>query len=372
MPRFPLLIAVLLATGIALRAQTPTGADLEHTRPAETDKLIREWLPNGSPVQQAWAAYWIGRDHWYEEIPKLLDLASALQAHSGTGSSNGTDNDLLLAAVLDALIQLHGDVPKANSEALYPEFPVQALVLLSRTSDDARDALSKIMDSATQPITWLAAADLLAADPPAGFTARLVKAITIHMTIELLSPGQGGIGRGEGGSCGEGSNTARGGWPPAGLYYLSLHDSPTSALLADGENPVYVRRVDPEQDAPEHCAEDMFLDIAGLPRDLVGQLLGLKKEQFALQLNPSLDLTWSTRQAYVDAADEFVQKQRDALQQTVAALEAQGLLTGVEAESNRPSLGVAVLDLRREKAPLPSLSLTDPSITVTYQAQDLP
>jgi hypothetical protein len=370
--RFPLLIAVLLATGIALRAQAPTDADLDHTRPAETDKLIQEWLPNGSPVQQAWAAYWIGRDHRYQEIPRPLDLVSTFQARSETGSSSGTDNDLLLAAVLDALIQLHGDVPKANAEALYPKFPVQALVLLSRTSDDARDVVSKIMDSATQRITWLAAADLLAADPPAGFTARLLKGIAIRMTIQLLSAGQSGIGWGEGGSCGEGSNSGRGGWPPAGLYYLSLHDSPTSALLADGENPVYVRRVDPGQDAPGSCAEDMFLDIAGLRRDLVGQLLGLKKEQFALQLNPSLDVTWSTGQAYVDTADDSVRKPQDTLQQTVAALEAQGLLTEAEAESNRPSLEVAVLDLRREKTPLPSLSLTDPSITVTYQAQDLP
>ena len=364
-----ILAIVLLGAVTPGHSQAPgDAARLEHLSPGEAAKLTREWLQNGGPMQHAWAAYWIRRDHQYQEAPELLKL---IRHGSDEIRPAGLSDDYsVLIAVLDALIWLHADVPKETTEAIYAEFPAQALVLLSRSGDDVRDVLTRIVDSPQRPIDWLAAADLLAADPPAGFAAKLLKGIAIHAAIQVLSPGDEPPGSGIAGSCGGSTNSGRGGWPPAGLYYLSSHRLPDSDLLADGENAVYVRRTTTD-DRTDGC-EDMFLDVAVLRRDLIGQLLGLKKDHFELQLNPSLDFTSTTAEAYIDAAGAFVRAQQDILQQTIGALASQGLLTTAEADSARPAFDVSIVDLRRDKTPLPNLVLSGPSIPVIYKAVDPP
>jgi hypothetical protein len=114
-----------------------------------------------------------------------------------------------------------------------------------------------------------------------------------------------------------------------------------------------------------------LVTLSDLSRDLIGQLLGFKKEDFALELDPTLDLTWTTANVYTDAASAFVREPQEMLQSAVMELEMQGLLTESEAELARPQIELRILDQRREKMPLPDLVLPNPSIDVTYRAIDL-
>jgi hypothetical protein len=104
---------------------------------------------------------------------------------------------------------------------------------------------------------------------------------------------------------------------------------------------------------------------------LIGQLLGFKKEDFALELDPTLDLTWTTAQAYKGAAKAFVGEQEEMLESVVLGLKARGLLSQQEAELAHPQIELRILDQRHEKTPLPRLVFANPSVDVTYEAVDL-
>lgn len=290
--RLRLLVAAFFATVAIAFAQRPSAVDLEQLSSADALALAPDWLRHGDPQQRAWAAYWIERDRQEEEVPQLLDALASYQASTQAGSSGWSDEDSALLAVLDALIQLNADVSPDSAEALYAKFPVQALILLARSPEDARDALLRILDETQSRIDWLAAADLLATDPPAGFAARLLKQISIHATIQVLSPGQGELGSGWGSSCGESlGDGPRRDWPSVGAYRLAAHQSASSELLAAGENPVYlIRTLSRDYRLAAHssqdCADQLHVTLSDLSRDLIGQLLVMKKDDFALQLNP--------------------------------------------------------------------------------------
>src|SRR5271157_94526 len=369
-PRLRLLVAAFFLSVPVIFAQQPSALDLEQLSSADALALTPDWVRHGDPQQQAWAAYWIQRDRQEQEVPLLLEVLASYQASAQAGSSGWTDQDTAMLYVLDTLIQMHSKVTSEQAEALYGKFPVQALILLAHDPEDARDPLLRILDKTQSRIDWLAAADLLATDPPAGFAARLLKGISIHATIRVLSPGQGGLG-GLGSGCGGSAAWGRGDWPPLGVYRLSTRPSTGSELFAKGENPVYVKRsVEGSCDASEGCG-DLLLSLEALRRDLIGQLLGIRKEKFALQLNPSLNITWSSDEAYFDAASAFVAQQEEILENAQAGLEARGLLTETEAASAQPPFEVEILNLRNDKTPLPDLVFADPSINVTYRAVEL-
>jgi hypothetical protein len=374
--RLPLLTVALFAVVTLAFAQRPSPRDLEELSSADALALAPDWLLHGNPQQRAWAAYWIGRDRQEQDIPDLLGALESYQSSAQAESSDWTDNDSALLVVLDTLIQLNADVSPNSAAAVYAKFPVPALVLLARSRDDARGALLRIFDGTKSwaEMNWLTVADLLAANPPTGFAARLLKELSIQATIQVLSPGQRGVGAGIGGDCAGslGDGPLRG-WPPVGAYRLAAHPGPGSELLAAGENPVYlVRTLSRDYFLAAHtsdCDDRLNVTLSDLSRDLIGQLLGIKKDQFALRLDPSLEITWSTAKAYLDSATAFVLKQEEILHDIEARLEGLGLLTEAEAASLHVPFGIEIRDVRMDKTLLPNLVFADPSISVTHQQE---
>jgi hypothetical protein len=376
----PLCALGLLAGEVMAFAQQPATTNFEHINSTGARALAPKWLARGSPQQRAWAAYWVARDRLDQLTPNLLDALESYQASGEAGSSDWNDDDAALLEVLDTLIQLNADVDPDTAGALYVKFPVPALVLLAHSHEDARGALLGIFES-TQwwgMEDWLAVADLLAVNPPAGFAARLLKEISVHATVQVLTPGRGGVGFGGAGDCvGSLGDGPRLDWPPVGAYRLAAHPEPAAELLAAGENPVYfVRTLTRDYGRGAHSLSDCGIPgwphatLGELSRDLIGQLLGMKKEQFALDLEPNLVVTWSSPKAYLESATAFVQKQKGILYQTERGLEDQGLLTGSEAASVPVPFEVQVIDVRLDKSPLPELAFPDSFITVTYQSVD--
>ncbi|HTG62610.1 MAG TPA: hypothetical protein VMG63_24785 [Terriglobia bacterium] len=189
------LALALLAPASGARGERPATdiqqLGLEDLDPADAIQLTTKWLEQQDRRRLAWAAFWIERDDQFQRVPQLVDIVARYNssAENPSSSSNWTDYDAALMAVLDALIYLHADVPINEAEALYGKFPVQALILLSRSHDDTEKPLLRILDKTTNFIDWLAAADLLAAKPPAGFAARLLKAIAINAALPLVCRG---------------------------------------------------------------------------------------------------------------------------------------------------------------------------------------
>ncbi len=373
-----LLLAAFLGAAVIASAQRPNTSDPEHISPQDALALAPEWLQHGDPRERAWAAYWIGRDRLEQQIPPLIDALNKYQASPQAGSSDWADDDFAALVMLDSLIQLNADVSPDLALALYPKFRARALLLLARSHGDAREALLGVMDSAKQRMEWLAAADLLARNPPPGFAARLLKNISpIHATIQVLSPLEGVGGGGVAGDCmGPGGGAPGTDWPPVRIYWLWANQAAGSELLVGGENPVYWQTKS-SQDYPlaatlmYDCGNPLNAGPADLSRDLIGQLLGQKKDQFALQLNPFLNITWSSPEAYVNEATSFVLKQAEILHSAENGLRARGLLTDDEAASAQPPLNVKVVDLRdADKTQLPELLFADPSIHLIDRQTD--
>jgi hypothetical protein len=157
-----------------------------------------------------------------------------------------------------------------------------------------------------------------------------------------------------------------------GAYGLSVQPSSDSELLAAGENPVYfIRTLTRDYSRGAHslsdCADWLVVAIRDLSRDLIGQLLGVKEDNFALQVGPHLEITWNSAKSYLDAATAFVRMQEQILHNTELGLKARGLLSDFEVRSVHPPLEVEIVDTRTDKMPLPNLAFPDPSITVTYK-----
>jgi len=376
--RLNLLLSTFLAAATIVYAQRPDSADVEQLSPTKGDSLIPEWLQHGDPRERAWAAYWISRDRRQQNVPQLIDTLSAYQASPQAASSGWSEDDQAAFAVLDALIQLQAEISPDSAEALYPKFPVAALALIAQSHADTSEALMRILNSTESwgLLNWLTIADLLAANPPPGFAVRLLRNISIHARVQVLSPGQGFPGVGIAGDCaGSTEGAAQAGWPPVGAYRLAAHSSSTSRPLVGGEDPVYLLRT-PSQDywfadhASDDCADLMGVTLSDLSRDLIGQLLNAKKDAFALQLDPVLNVTWTSPKSYAQEVSAFVLQQQKVLQDTERGLESRSLLTAAEAASAAPSLDVEILDCRTIKTPLPDLVFADPSIHVVDQHRE--
>ncbi|HEY6290510.1 MAG TPA: hypothetical protein VI455_02985 [Terriglobia bacterium] len=366
------MVFTVLATATLAVCQEPPATTLDQSTPEEAARLTPKWLSDGDPRHQAWAAHWILRYDQAQQLPALLGIVDRYTAHYGAaGFDSWLDHDSALLAVLDTLIQMQAEVPVEQAAELYSKVHVQALVLLALWPEDRREALLKILDHTPSDMDWLAAADLLAPNAPDGFAARLLDGLGIHAILQVTDPGVGmGMGGGCAGDASGGLGNARLDWPPVGEYHLSMQESPESTIFAGGENPVYVTRTVNRNYTPGSAKPDragLCTTRDQLRRDLIAQLLGVKKDDFELQLYPQSTIGWNGDTEFLQAAAAFVEQQQLLLQNVSGRLHAFGLLTAAEADVCRPQLSVEVVDLRSEKTPLPELILSDPTIAVSYK-----
>jgi hypothetical protein len=96
-------------------------------------------LQSADPVQQAWGAWFSGRDVQPEMIPLLQQVVSRRIAGAAMADIAAAD------IALDALIQLNATVPADVVLLVHERRPAQALVLLSKGGEDAADALITLM-----------------------------------------------------------------------------------------------------------------------------------------------------------------------------------------------------------------------------------
>ena len=245
MPRLrATLVFLTMACAFAQNGkQTPPDpAAIVHEAHEHEQQLAKQWLASGDPRTVAWGASLASRDLHGALLPDLLNV---LRAHTVTpqpASLAEVDEHNAMLAVLDAILEIHGDVSGADAVKLYPEFPAQALILLSRSQDDINAPLLEIFNSSNDRTEYtLTAGNLLASRRAPGFAATVLNRITIHSLVSVFNEGSGGGFGGGSLCCGVGGSMPdKAGWPAVGTYGVGVCDNPGqgSVLFASGSPPI--------------------------------------------------------------------------------------------------------------------------------------
>lgn len=337
----------------------------------QTGPLAAAWLHSPDPRFQAWGAYLIQRDRHTEATPDLLAMVAGFQTVENAATVADVDQHDAMLGVLDALIQFGADVPAADAQRLYPEFPVQSLILLSRSQEDTTPALLAIFENEQRRgAAWLAAGNLLLQRRAEGFAAAVFTGLTVHAWVMVFDPNAGG-GFGGGATCcgAAGRPRAKNGWPPLAVYAFGcLGDSvqPGATLLAPGPDPVhYHRQVNDNYhvDGVGNCG-------CGPDRDLVRQhfltaLLYASPEHPPLLAQVSHSIRWQGPDIYSSDVAAFIAAQQQLFAQLAQRLRQQSLLSETEAATLRPKLQIRIWDRRASPDPaLPALAPLPDNVTV--------
>ncbi len=374
MPRaaFRLCACAVLAIAAALAQPAPSDpaiivANLEK----QTGPLAEAWLHSPDPRFQAWGAYLVLRDRHTEAIPDLLAIVAGFQVVENAATVADVDQHDAMLGVLDALIQFGAEVPLADAQRLYPQFPVQSLILLSRSQEDTTPALLAIFQSEQRwRAAWLAAGNILVQRRAEGFAAAVLAGLTVHAQVDVYDSGVGGGFGGGSLCCGLGGQSRpKIGWPPLGVYAFGgcgIRLQPGATLLADGPDPVYYHR----QVNDSYHADGVTGCGCGEDRDLVYQhyltaLLFHPPEEPPLCAHVSHLIEWQGPDAYSSELAAFIAAQQRVFAELARQLGNLRLLSDAEAATQRPRLQIRISDYRASPAPaLPALAPLPENVTV--------
>ena len=259
----------------------------------------------------------------------------------------------------------HGD-----AQRIYPEFPVQSLILLSRSQEDTSPALLAIFKSERRwAAAWLAAGALLLERHAEGFAATVLEGMTVHAQVIVTEPNAGGGMGGSSTCCGAGlSPKPKAGWPPLGVYAFSGCGSrldPGAMVLAGGTDPAYYRRqvnTSYQVDGGSGCCNP--------DQDLVRQhylttLLFDSVEQPPVRAYVSHTILWQGLDAYRSKLAAFIDEQQHIFTQLARRLGERSLLNEEDAKTLRPRLQIRAWDQRASHEPaLPAVARLAENTTV--------
>jgi len=291
-------------------------------------QLAANWIVDHDPKHQAWAAELIARHRLEALQPELLRAFHDF-APSESGTFSGTPGDFAIEAVADALIKLNVPVPAKDARRPYPEFPALAMILLAQTSDDNKTDLLSIFQETRVGEVWLASANLLAEDPPAGFVAQLVDDFRIFVRILVSEPGHGGDM--SYGDCYlvKTPPTIRipAGWPMISGYAIQLARN-GGVVFAQGTNAVsYFTPVNPDPLPWTGRSGCGGLDIQDVRRDLIVQLSGIDPKTAKLRSVVLRDVVHESDQQCRQAIVGILQEQLVSFEYIIDALRLRDLLT---------------------------------------------
>jgi hypothetical protein len=357
----------VLLTLAALAQQTPPDpAAIAESLDKQMTPTVSAWLQSSDARTQAWGAYLVVRDRRQEAVPRLLEM---LANYPVTEGATGDPHDAMLQ-VLDALIQLDAPVPLTNAQRIYAEFPVQSLILLSRSKEETSPALLSIFQSEQRwPSAWLASGNLLLQRRAKGFAAKVVEGMTVHAQITVTQPGSGG-GIGSSIGCGVGSPAVpKNGWPQVAVYQFggcaqSLGTG--DQVLAAGPDPATYRRVL----TSEYATASLGLFNCNPDRDLVRvHYLSalLASDEPPVRAHVSHTIFWQDAAAYSNDMASFIDRQQRAFAELVRRLGESHLLSDAEVKTLRPALHISILDLRGSHDPaLPTLQPLAANVTIDH------
>jgi hypothetical protein len=360
-------VYLCLFLSIAAWAQQarPDPAALLNTLDKQVAPVVSAWLKSDDPRMQAWGAFLALRDRRAEAVPRLLEMMANYPA--------AEEHDAMLE-VLDALIQLGAQAPVADAQRMYPEFPVQSLILLSRAKEEATPALFSFFKAeGTWPVAWLASGNLLFQRRARGFSAAVIEGMTVHAQVVVRDPGARGGTGGSASCCGARSPAeSKDGWPPVGVYEfggcgdsLGMGDT----VLVPGADPATYRREVNTTYKPGYglgCG-------CNLDRDLVRQhyltaLTGNSADDPPMRAHVAHTIVWQSPNAYRRDLAAFIAAQQTGFAALTQRLGELSLLSEEPVDSLRPALHIVIGDQRTlQEPPLPPIGQLAANVTIERQ-----
>jgi len=339
---------------IALMTLSVLADSTLHAQRAPTVADVRVRLHSTSPVDVSWAAFDAATFQLRDVAPDLLAVLET------PPEADAITSDALVAAVLDALIQLRGTArfrarvpvpPPATLDRYHARWPVQTLILMSAAAAPERgEVLERWFGSTRSGLEWYAIANLLLKEsaPPRGFAAHVLTGVKLTLAISVtdgsIPAGIGsGVGFGAGVADGIGQNPR--GFPPHAVYDFESARTPGSILLSTGpKDAFYSRRV----------TNDFQFGVATLlvatpsvdtRLDYLNAIVA-RRDRFALQEHTSVEIKWRDERALRAEIARNQKKIADEYDRMLRVLMNLGYLTADEANSVPLMLNTDIHDLR--------------------------
>jgi len=335
---------LLLAIGAPAHAQSRTPG-FERRSDDPRSRTIA-WLQSADPRQQAWGAWFSGRDVQPEMIPLLEQVVARRIASAAMADMAAAD------IALDALIQLNAAVPADLLLLVHERRPAQALVLLSHGGEDTADALATLMRS-EKGLSWFAAANLALSRKQPRLAVALLDGMQITATLVVSESGTAGIGSGSSVGIGCGAIGAAEGLPPWPSYGLTSFAASGVVVLAPGPTPVYYRRTV----APAGMAPAGSTVAIGGPStaDRLKYLAALARVDAAtlpLSGNEQASLAWQGAAAIESEVVRVREDLRRRYAMLLGMLVNARVLTDDDAGAlSQPQVSIIVHDIRQSRVP---------------------
>jgi flavin-binding protein dodecin len=283
-------------------------------------------------------------------IPKLAALVSSYEGEATADKRWTSPEAAAIAAVADALIRLDATLPADVVMHLYPRFPAQTIILLSRASDNPAPLMEIFRQTKSRDL-WLAAGNLLAVHPPPGFVRALLGGAVTTFSFRVVWTGtEAGFGCG---GCASDyfmrpDENFRD-WPKVRMYRI-IHGENAPNAFAPGIHPVGFswRETTNYQDAWEDgdCSEGArkYWRIG-----LIAQLLGKKMSDLALQPAVAETVLFTSPTAFEERVRSAIDRQQRAFGEVAGAFVQSGELTVEDAAALHLQCRIKVEDNR----PLP-------------------
>jgi len=335
-------VAVILWIGLPAGPPLAAQSRPEPSRFIPSVDEIRALLQSSELPDQVWGAWLASQSKAVELVPLLQRVADA---HPATAL---WPEPAVRDVALDALVQLHAQVPAAWARSFHTQYPAQSLILLSRAAD-ADEELADLARTG-QGFAWFGAANLLVARRSPRLAAVLLRDLEIVVTVAVSTDGSRGIGSAGGLSvsvaCGGAGLLP--GFPPVAWYAYSGSASAEAVMLADGPTPVYYRRkVSAPGELTGGCSPDRGDPTAADRLSYVAALFGESPGGLPVRASESRAVAWRG-QAALDAAVADIRADiQGRFRQMLARLVERTLLSPTEAvDLAVPRLTIAIRDLR--------------------------
>jgi hypothetical protein len=347
---------------IALQAQVPMEPSTFTGFPSDT--LIQQWITSDDPRLTAWAAHFIIQDSRTSLLPQIEStIENWDQQRQIKPITWSAGRQRAMVAMLDTEIQLHGTVAAEILDHLDGSLDVPRLILLARLPQkDVVQSWKRLYQPNRQQaaVDTRVAAQMLAQNPPSGFTHQLLSTISVSARITVSDPNSaGGFGAGGFSCCGAGMSPNRSDWPEVGSYLLSdpikpgSPPTPGQTILIPDPDPIYItRQVNRDYYARQSaCGGGLALLNDSIRSHLVGTLLGGSPIAPFPEHTLEVPIVFQDREAYRFEVQAFVDSQKENFNQVATKLTARGLMTEQERQSSTLNLTLMLQDLRKQPAP---------------------
>jgi hypothetical protein len=309
-------------------------------------------LGSSDPRQVAWGAFRAAEYRIVESVPDLLKVLEA------PPYGVRWDQEAMIAAVLDAAVQLDARLPAGVLRSYYERWPTQTLILLGQATDGV-PVLVDLLRTA-RGYRWYTLANLALQARAPGFAAELLSKVQFTLRVRVVIEDRGsGIGGGSfSGGVGDGIGVNPAGFPPNAFYRFEGSAGRGFVVLASGPRPVYYSRAIYYQ--PQFPTS--YTEISGPTSseriDYVSWLLSFQGSgRPGLRTEQTHSIQWGGPDDFVRRVSGFHDELVRSYERLVSALLRAGQLTGTEAEAIRtPRVELSVVDERLDRSqPLPAI-----------------